>query len=651
MKNILNLIRKVFRKGRQKLFLPFEYFYWRYVYRQTKLRKYKKSQRVLVCGGEILGDINQQYREIFPKEAENKVYQADLICEHVFDLLGSGPKKLSKDGEGYQSINWHIDFISGFSWDKKIFCKYIKPGVKKGVEIKIPWELSRFQYLNILGQAYILTKKQKYVEEFINQINDWIDNNPVCFGVNWTCTMDVAIRSVNWLVGIEYFLEGNLLPSDFLQKFYSSIYEHAKFIRSNLEYSPTFTGNHYLSNISGLFLIAVYCPFFKESSKWKNFAFKEFIHEMKEQVYDDGCNFEASTSYHRLVLEMFFYVELVGKRTNTIFPNEYKNKLKKMYEFSLYCIKPNGMIPQIGDNDNGRFFIFTQRKPLEHKYLLSLAAVYYMDSQFKLSAFCFDEEAFWVFGNPGKNSYETLAYRGVPLISKSFPNAGWYIIRNNNDYCFISCGPNGQNGSGGHAHNDKLGFELMLDKHDIVVDPGTYLYTPYPKWRNNFRSTGYHNTVVVGEMEQNDISRKLFSMKQGVRVCSAILEQNDLAVIFEGKIEYINKKVSHTRTVRYSLKEEKIDVYDVIVSIDQADVSYQYCSSLLLSSMTGYNKETNTIKVNSSTYFCTSNKKMWDSLTAFYSPGYGQKEKVVCLKQTSYGNSYDSKFSIKKELR
>ena len=73
--------------------------------------------------------------------------------------------------------------------------------------MKIPWELFRFQHLNLLGQAYILTGDKKYAEGFANQIGDWMRKNPVYFGVTWKCTMDVAIRAANWLVDMEHFAD------------------------------------------------------------------------------------------------------------------------------------------------------------------------------------------------------------------------------------------------------------------------------------------------------------------------------------------------------------------------------------------------------------------------------------------------------------
>ena len=607
-------------------FYRLEYFYYRFFYSRQTLKMDLISKRYLVCPEENLDDVAVVYRELFPEIVEAKIYEADLICEHVFELLGSGPKKLSQRGSGYQPIDWHSDFKSGYRWDPKIFYRDICYGNQVGVDIKVPWDLSRFQHLNLLGQAYVLTRQKKYVEEFANQISDWIRNNPVCFGVNWRCTMDVAIRAVNWLVAMEYFADKSLFSKDFLNEFYSSIYEHGKFIRRHLEYGLV-TVNHYLANLAGLLFIAVYCPFFTESRKWREFAIQELHKEMEKQVYADGCDFEASTSYHRLVLEMLFYCELLCQRAGLKISDECEAKLEKMFEFSLYCIKPNGMIPQIGDNDSGRFLVFAKRPVLEYKYLLTLAAIYFGDSSFKLPQFGFDEEAFWVFGASGKRAYNKLSLRTETPTSKSFPDAGWFIIRHNHDYCFISCGRNGQNDNGGHAHNDKLSFELMIDGQDVIVDPGTYVYTPYPKERNKFRSTRYHNTVEFSGYEQNKISeRNLFNLANTLKIRNAVLKETANEVRFVGEIQYLD--FTHKREIILDKKNHKWQVIDHVVSPkpSEAFLTFHLAPDLTADGssilMRGTKDKLILIEVNDGDL----KKRSYD-----YSPAYGVKVKAECL--------------------
>lgn len=102
----------------------------------------------------------------------------------------------------------------------------------------------------------------------------------------------------------------------------------------------------------------------------------------------------------------------------------------------------------------------------------------------------------------------------LKLDSKAFPDSGIYIMRKNDLYMIVDCGPNGQNGNGGHAHNDTLSFELYAGDKTFIVDPGTYIYTADYKMRNLFRSTAYHNTIVVDKEEMNRFDKyELFAMK------------------------------------------------------------------------------------------------------------------------------------------
>jgi len=324
-----------------------------------------------------------------------------------------------------------------------------------------------------------------------------------------------------------------------------------------LEYSENLTSNHYLSDIAGLLILATFTEgIFKESKKWKEFAIEELKKEMLKQVYPDGCDFEASTCYHRLILELFFYATLLVvindgefKRDNyteitqKIFGEEYTQRLYRMFEFVSYALKPNGRMPQIGDNDSGRLFIFAERDILDMRYLLTLGAIFFNESKFKVKEFGFYEEALWIFGKEGYRIWQDLKENSlINIDSQSFPNAGWYIMRNDKNYMFISSGPNGQNGNGGHSHNDKLSFELCIDGVTFIQDPGTYVYTPYPQMRNLFRSTAYHNTVIVDKKEQNRFNEdELFRMENDIDIKINKWEANREYDFLSGEYFYSEK--------------------------------------------------------------------------------------------------------------
>ena len=72
--------------------------------------------------------------------------------------------------------------------------------------------------------------------------------------------------------------------------------------------------------------------------------------------------------------------------------------------------------------------------------------------------------------------------------------------------------PIGVNGLGPHKHNDWLSFELCMDGKPVIIDPGTYCYTGNIELRRLFRSTAYHNTVVINSEEQICIHNSEFGL-------------------------------------------------------------------------------------------------------------------------------------------
>jgi len=57
--------------------------------------------------------------------------------------------------------------------------------------------------------------------------------------------------------------------------------------------------------------------------------------------------------------------------------------------------------------------------------------------------------------------------------------------------------------NGGHGHADALSLIVNVGGTEILTDPGTCVYNGSPEWRNFFRSTRAHNTVVVDDSDQS----------------------------------------------------------------------------------------------------------------------------------------------------
>jgi uncharacterized heparinase superfamily protein len=437
------------------------------------------------------------YQRRYPAEVSKVIAQADGFVRHEFDLLGSGPANLGA------TLPWHKDFKTGREWPLQ-FCRDIEYlELERPSDVKVPWELSRAQHLPVLGQAYWLTGDERYAREFVAVVDDWITRNPLGYGVNWACAMDVALRAANWIWGL-YFMGDSAACRDrsFRRRVARSLYIHGEFVSRNLETSDI-NGNHYLSDGVGLIFLGILFRDTADGRRWLDTGRAILNKEILLQVHEDGVDHEASTPYHRLVLELFLTAYLALERAGVDVPQECWSRLERMLEFVAAYTKADGSVPLVGDADDGRVQKLGQQELNDHRYLLSACAARFGRGDFKQAATRFWDESFWLLGPDGAAAYDALEAPAAPRASAAFPDGGFFVLQNDAAHVFIDCGEIGMRGRGGHGHNDILSFELFMRGSGVVTDCGAYVYTASREWRNKFRSTAFHNTIQIDDEEVN----------------------------------------------------------------------------------------------------------------------------------------------------
>ncbi len=431
------------------------------------------------------------------EEKEKIIVHADQVVGHKFDLLGSGLVDLG------QKINWHKDFISGKVWPNVKSDQIETLDLDDESDIKVPWELSRFQHLPSLGKAYLLTSDEKYMNEFVTEITDWQFENPLGVGVNWAGPMDVAIRAVNWIWAYRFFKDSESIDEKFWIEYFHSLFNHGLFLRANLE-RPPIRSNHYISNLVGLLFLGMFFKDTLDGRRWTKFAMIELEREMEAQVFADGVDYEGSIPYQRLVLELFLTATILLQANDGDFSNGFMKRLEKMVEFVGSYTKPDGSIPMFGDADDGRLQILSEDTRVninDHRYLLAIGAVLFKRSDFKTAAGKFWEEAWWLLGDEGKAIFDRLPESNGRQTSIGFHDGGFFVMRNESSHLIVDCGPVGFKGGGGHGHNDALSIELFLGGYPLVTDSGTYTYSADLNARNRFRGTTAHNIIMVDDQE------------------------------------------------------------------------------------------------------------------------------------------------------
>lgn len=499
--------------------------------RRRRLRRSYGSAVAAVPGGARLNAFGAELAPVerlpppLVEAAQLVRREAEEALAHRATLLGAERLELG------ETIPWDLDFKSGYRWPLAFYQDVEVTRLDDGSDAKIPWELSRGHHLLALARAAALFGEGRYARELEAQLRGWIEANPPGFGINWTNPMEVAIRALNWVWAIGTLDRAAVELDPGLRRWVvESLQAHGRHIAANLEGTPLLRSNHYLADILGLLVLGVFLEGDPAARGWERYARRAFERQVRTQVLPDGIGFEASLSYHGLALEMLLIARRTARLSGRPLSNAFDERLALMLAASRALRLPDGRIPQFGDSDSGRILPADSSRPPSHDHLLWLGAAE-LGTGRPLPGPPHPEVA-WTFGIDAWRATGDAAEEPPPR-KRRFEQGGFYILAGGGTSAVVRCGDVGQNGNGGHAHNDLLSYELSRGE-PLVVDSGTYLYTADPGARNEFRSTAAHNTIAIDGEEINPIDpSELFRLNRFSRPALGAFEETGEEVRLE----------------------------------------------------------------------------------------------------------------------
>ncbi len=529
----------------------------------------RRSQRLLY--GDLPAAMLEHLRERWPARVASTLAAAERICAHEFDLLGSGPVVIAdpkrRRSKTYTPIDWNIDPIAGLKFPVKFPHKAYNPSLRPGMaDIKWPWEIGRCQHWVALGQAYRLSGDERFAREIINQLDDYLEANPVGTGLQFVCTMDVAIRAFNWAMAFEMIRASAQFTPAAMDRAYRALFDLGQFIEENLENTYEVTSNHFLSNIVGLYAVGIAFRDLEVGQRWVGRSRDWLEQEMRVQVLADGVDYESSIPYHRLVAELFMGAARLAELDGAPLSAFYRDRLRLMIEAHVALLRPDGLMPQVGDADDGRLHILTDYgtwQPQEGRHLAGPAAAMFAEPLWFESGgeHGLWEAAWWGFDIGAQDSTGRLA-----PVARLLPEAGLAVSRDRDSYLLVTNGRVGTSGFGNHKHNDLLSFEFHAAGVPLVVDPGSYLYTSNPEMRNLFRSTRSHNTLLIDGVEQNDLRLDyLFRMFETSSVEHVVFEDTADETVYRGRhtgYHRLTAPATHDREFRLSKGTGALTILD-----------------------------------------------------------------------------------------
>lgn len=472
-----------------------------------------------------------------------------------------------------QPVDWHRDPLTGIR-APMVFGKTLNYRDEALVgDVKVLWELGRHQHLIPLAVAYACSRQVNYRDALIGQIDGWVADNPYGMGIHWCSALEASLRLIAWSVIHSLLLlsdgkEGLFSASSDPQKLGQAIYQHAWFIRHFLSrYSSA--NNHLIGELTGLFVAVQVFDLGSRGEQWREFARHELEQQVCQQVYVDGVNKEQAIYYHLWVLEYFLFSWLVGRRAGQSFSPVFEKRLLSMSDFLRDVSTDDGDPPQIGDADDGFVTRFVPGWPDQpYRDVQSAFGVVFEKAHSKNDD-QLSQKGYW-YGLmagvlPTHGSADALCQRAAYPIM--YEQGGYAVLGDDHLRLIFDAGSLGYLSIAAHGHADALSFCLALDNDWWLIDPGTFSYHSNGEWRDYFRGTAAHNTVVINDLNQSTIGGPFLWLERAYATLSASgIKSNEIQYVEGYHDGYRKAGVRHRRKICYRPGDRSVEVVDNLES-------------------------------------------------------------------------------------
>ena len=492
-------------------------------------------------------------------------------------------------------------------------------------DIKYVWEKARFCFLyDVIRYDYHFQEDQS---QFVfQQIEDFIDKNPINQGPNYKCSQEISLRVLNWTFALYYYKDSPNLTEALFQKIMHSIYWQIHHVYHNIHFSRiSVRNNHAITETLMLYLSDKLFPFLPNVKKWSEKGKAWFEQEIEYQIYSDGTFLQFSMNYHRVVVQLLTWGIQLSKLNNDLFKSNVYERAEKSLIFLKTCMDlKSGQLPNYGSNDGALFFKLNNDDYRDYRSQLDdLTAVLngYTEHNTK--------SPYWYGIQPVNNSPKIFSG------SREFKESGYYIIQEGNTKTFIRCGAYKDR----PYQSDNLHLDIWIDGENVLRDNGSYKYNTNKELINYFNGCEGHNTISIDGKDQMQKGDR-FIWNYWVKDAKATLSESHNSFVFKGKIKgykHLDSDISHQRIVTKSKGLNEWLVNDIISGV-QNKTSFQY-----------WHFSDEIFDKLSITSLDQNNKNLEPKIEEkWYSSYYGTKEKSTRLSFQSNTNMFTTKITYKK---
>lgn len=425
------------------------------------------------------------------KKPENyqKIYKVSFFNARYLDI--SSPP------------NWNLDPYSNTTYKNTLHWSKIPDFSSNTGDIKIYWELSRFEWL-IKSCWNELHDSTGTVAPSNMWLLDWCKRNPPNQGLNWKCAQEASIRSMNVILAWHiYKLEPT--NSDIL-KFFQL---HVERIIPTVQYAKAQNNNHGTSEAAALYSLGIMLgasDIPEQTSIGRlaeNLGERLLENRVKKLIDTDGTFSQYSVNYQRMLIDTLSFTECIRRKYHRpeFSVHFYQNaSLASNWLFRL--INPqSGDAPNIGANDGSMLFNcnsgdFRDFRP---------------SCQLSMQLFC-SKHVYTSHKHSLATIYadfldEDLCDLTKKKVHTSSLHKVFKKIGSDSRYAILKC----PDKKFRPTQSDALHVDLWHNGKNIIKDSGTYSYNPPSNFEADLSATCNHSTIEIdGRNQMPKISRFLY---------------------------------------------------------------------------------------------------------------------------------------------
>lgn len=423
-------------------------------------------------------------------------------------------------------------------------------------DIKLVWELSRFDWLPKMAWAYKQgdTSALSLLELWLR---DWVKHNPVNNGINWKCGQEASLRCLNLLASSLMIDDSFHRPNE---GFISLLQAHASRIIPTLRYAMAQNNNHGTSEAAALFVVGEYLISYgnakqkKAGVKWSKKGRFWLENRVRKLLMEDGSFSQHSVTYHRLFLDCLSFVELFRKhlKLKKFSVAYYKKMGGAVHWLYLMTDKQSGGAPNLGANDGAYLFNVNNADYKDFRPSIQLGAATFLrkspcyENQKKhplLIVFKIDNTTLPAINN--KASLTMMTSGGYALLSGS----NTFVMMRLPIYKFRP------------SHADALHVDFWVNGENSLIDDGSYSYNIGNDIAKYFSGTASHNTVQFDNRDQMPrLSRFLFGSWLKAKHIDFKIKNDRSSIVSASYLDY--KGAFHQREI--NLNTHKLIITDQV---------------------------------------------------------------------------------------